>query len=92
MARKGYLPPLPPSDVESMARNAFDGNYRTRAASFWGENEVIRIEDTPMEKCDHEFIYSENGVQCKKCHFGLMGVNLEIRDKKLFSQGEPLGL
>ena len=88
----GILPPLPPSDMESIGKNTYDGNNQTRAASFWGENSIIRIEDKPMEKCNHEFEYSDNGVKCKKCNFGLIANTLEIRDKKLFFKGEPLGL
>ena len=85
------LAPLPRSDMEAMEYNTFDGNYKTRARSFWSENEIIRIDDTPMKKCKHEFEYTRDGVKCKKCNFGLIANTLEIRDKKLFYKGEPIG-
>lgn len=78
------LPPLPPSDQDSLEHNAF-------AREFWKENQITRIEDKPMNKCEHDFKYAPGGAECKKCHFGLTGP-LEVRLGKLFYKGEPIGL
>lgn len=91
MANKGTLPPMPPSDEDSIARNHYDGFYKRSARGFWGENEVIRIPVTKDEKCNHEFISKPNGAECQKCHFGLVG-KIEVRSGKLFYKGEQIGL
>lgn len=85
-----FLPPLPPSDDKSLQTNYWDGFYKQRARNFWGENQIEKIEDLHMEKCQHEFSYRNGGVECDKCHFGLSGPSLEIRSKKLFIRGEPV--
>lgn len=85
------LPPLPASDDDALAANKYDGFYKTTSRSFWGEAEVIKIEDKPMVKCDHEFIRNPEGAKCTKCHFGLIGP-IEVQHGKLFYKGEPLGL
>lgn len=72
------LPPLPGSDGDTLHSNR-------SARDFWKENEVIKIDEPTMKKCDHSFMQVVNGVQCKKCNFGLIGV-LEIREGKLFHQ------
>lgn len=71
-----------------MQGNYYDNFYKRQARSFWGENYIEQIEDTKLEKCDHEFTYKNSGVECEKCHFGLTGTNLEVRNKKLFVRGE----
>jgi hypothetical protein len=88
----GVLPPLPPSDRDALDKNKYDGYYKVKSRDFWGENEINRVEEEPMKKCDHEFIKSVDGVKCVKCHFGLIGSTLTIQDKKLFFKGEPIGL
>ncbi len=79
------LPPLPPSDGDSLYHN---GAYR----NFWQDAEIIRVDDTPMKKCNHEFEPTPTGVKCKKCHFGLLARDLEIKDGKLYLKGESIGL
>lgn len=76
------LPPLPPSDIGSLERDK-------GAREFWKNNQIIREEEKPFKKCDHEFKVVPNGVQCVKCHFGLMGP-LEVKDGKLYHKGEKL--
>lgn len=85
------LPPLPPSDRESLDRNKFDGYYEVRARDFWGENRLLHIEETENVICKHEFRLATGGVKCQKCHFGLIG-QIDVQDGKLFYQGEPIGL
>jgi hypothetical protein len=85
------LPPLPPSDSGSLARNHFDGYYKRSARDFWKDNRVETIPETPFKKCDHEFKMVVNGAQCVKCHFGLTGP-IEVRDGKLYHNGEKLPL
>ena len=77
------LPPLPPSDGDSLIRNR-------AARNFWGDAEIIRINDTPAPKCDHEFINTKGGVRCTKCNFGLLGGQLEAKDGQVFVQGKPI--
>jgi hypothetical protein len=84
------LPPLPPSDEQSLMNNRYDGNYRTRARSFWGDNEIIHINNTPTKACEHKFTGVPGGVKCSKCHFGLLGAGLEIRNGQVHIQGEPI--
>lgn len=86
-----YLPPLPGSDIASLDRNRRDPHYGITPREFWGENTVVREELKPFENCDHYFEYKKEGVLCKKCHMGYVGL-LEIRNGKLFHKGEALGL
>ena len=90
MANK-ILPPLPPSDNNSMQSNYFDGYYKRSARSFWDDNEVSHNEVKQDMKCDHKFIRKGSETVCEKCHFGLIG-SVEIRDGKLFHQNEPIGI
>ncbi len=83
MSNNRPLPPLPPSDMDSLRVNR-------GARNFWGEAEVISIPDRPAPKCEHEFINIEGGVRCKKCNFGLLGGQLEARDGRVFVQGKPI--
>lgn len=92
MPKAGILPPLPPSDQEALDKNKFDGFYQVKARDFWRDAEINRMDDTPMKKCTHEFKTATDGVECEKCHFGLVANNIEIRNKKLFYKGEPIGL
>ncbi len=86
------LPPLPPSDIESISKNVYDPLNKVRAGDFWKDAEIVPLNNKPMEKCNHEFKYTNDGVICTKCNFGLMGHDLEIRSGKLFAKGEPIGL
>lgn len=83
------LPPLPPSDTDSLSKNYFDKYYNRSARSFWGENEVIRIPDTPAKRCRHEFEMVTQGVKCRKCNFGLSGQGLSVnKDGGVLIQGK----
>ena len=83
------LPPLPPSDNESLTKNRFDGYYQVRSRDFWELNAVSSFAVIEPKKCDHEFCPHEGGAICTKCHFGLLG-QFEIYDRKLFYKGEPI--
>ena len=85
------LPPMPPSDDESLAKNRYDGFYKTTAREMWADAQIIRIEDKPYEKHEHNFAAAQGGAKCTKCHFGLLG-QFEIQNGKLFYKGEPIGL
>lgn len=85
------LPPLPGSDEKSIAWNQRDSFYDVRAREFWGENQIVRETIKDYEKCNHYFIHKGSEVECKKCHYGLLG-NFKIQDGKLFFKGEPLGI
>lgn len=86
------LPPMPGSDPQSLQTNKKDNFYGIGSREFWGENQIVSEEVKPFEKCDHNFMKTETETICQKCHMGLLGNNLEIRDGKLFYGGEPLGL
>lgn len=88
---RDVLPPMPPSDDEALAKNKYDSFYKLTSRDFWGENKVIKIEETPMTKCEHKFIPNEGGVLCTKCKMGLLG-QIEVQDGKLFYKGEQVGL
>jgi len=83
MADNRPLPPLPPSDGDSLQMNR-------AARNFWGEAEIIRIPDTPTKKCNHEFINNEGGIRCTKCNFGLLGGQLTAKNGVAYAQGEPI--
>ena len=85
------LPPLPPSDEESLNKNRYDGFYEVRAKDFWGKNEVVREVVYKDKKCGHNFIYTDNGAECTKCHIGFVG-KLEVRDGNLYHHGKKLPL
>lgn len=86
------LPPMPPSDQNSIQKNVYEGFYRVRARDFWGENEVNYCE--PMQNvqvCDHYFVPNSDGVKCRKCGTGFIG-HFDISNGKLFHKGEPVGI
>ena len=83
------LPPLPPSDEASLEKNHYDAYYRVNSRNFWKDAEINRIPDEPVKTCDHEFQRTRTGVECRKCHFGLIGA-LEVRDGHLFIRGEQV--
>jgi len=85
------LPPLPKSDPQSLQWNSKDNFYKVKSADYWGDNELNREEVLPHKKCEHNFKTAPGGVRCQKCHFGLTGKDLEIRDGKLFSKGKAIG-
>lgn len=73
------LPPLPPSDVESL-------KFNRGARDFWKLNEVVREPLQPDRKCSHEFKATPRGAECTKCHFGLIGP-IEVKEGHLFHKG-----
>jgi len=90
MAHKGILPPMPASDQDSLDKNRFDGFYKIGSRDFWGENEINRIPDSPMKKCQHEFINIKGEIRCSKCNFGLLGSGLVAIDGQVYAQGKPI--
>ncbi len=78
------LPPLPPSDENSLARNVFDSQFQTGARDFWGGNKIERISLDNPKKCEHYFTNTTDGIQCKKCKAGWIGKELQVRDGKLY--------
>ena len=84
------LPPLPPCDDESLANNVFDSQFRTGARDFWGDNKIEKISLSDPKKCEHFFIGTTDGVQCKKCRAGWVGKEMEARDGKLYVQNKMI--
>ena len=77
------LPPLPGSDVESIRKDSYDRFYKKRPSEVWmGFTEQKKISQTP--KCEHFFEETKEGVQCKMCHFGLIGKELKVRKGKVY--------
>jgi len=77
------LPPLPPSDGDSLQRNH-------SAHSFWKGAEIIRVNDTPIKRCKHNFISVSDGIRCTLCNFGLLGSQLTAKDGIAYAQGKPI--
>ena len=82
------LPPLPPCDEASLAKNVFDSSFRTTARDFWGDNKIEQITLNEPRKCEHYFSTTTDGVTCKKCHAGWVGKTLEVRDGQLYVQNQ----
>ncbi len=85
-----HLPPLPPSDADSLSRNYYDRFYQRSSRSFWGQNSIEYIKDEPMKTCDHYFQHIQIGIVCKSCGFGFNGHGLTLKDGKLFYGNEQL--
>jgi hypothetical protein len=77
------LPPLPGSDEETLRRNSYDSFYKKRPSDLW----VGKVNQTYLEEpkpCDHFFVRTQNGVECKKCHMGLIGNELKVTDGHIY--------
>ena len=85
------LPPLPPSDQKSLAHNGYNNFYGYKTREFWGKNQISHEKIEDFKECNHFFERKGPMVECKKCHFGLLGA-LEISNGKLFYKGEPIGI
>jgi len=85
------LPPLPASDEKAISTNSFNPYYKTRARSFWGDNEIVRERPKAFKKCNHYFVQKPNSAECKKCNFGLLGF-FEVQKGKLYHEGKVIGL
>ena len=84
------LPPLPPCDEESLAKNVFDSQFRTTARDFWGDNKLEQITLDKPKKCEHHFFPTTDGIQCKKCRIGWIGKELKARDGRLYFNNKLL--
>lgn len=84
------LPPLPPSDDKSLSDNRFDSFYEKTPKSFWEGNEIHHTVVEKPKKCEHYFEYTQDGVVCVKCHAGLIGKGLEIRDGVLYFNNKKI--
>ena len=82
MADEKKLPDLPGSTDEDLRRNPYHGFYKKKARDVWDQAVIQHPEVGEVKKCDHVFEYSKDGVECKKCHMGLIG-QLNIIDGKL---------
>lgn len=85
------LPPMPASDPQSLQWNKRDNYYDIKSRDFWGKARLVREELHDFPNCDHYFIHTKTGVECKKCHIGFIS-SFEISNGKLYSKGEPLGI
>ncbi len=83
------LPPLPGSDEESLKRDSYDHFYKKRPSDIWtGRIERKKIEESP--KCRHFFKETQEGVQCEKCHFGLLGKDLKVIKGHVYFEKQKL--
>jgi hypothetical protein len=85
------LPPLPSSNPDGAEWNKTDNYYDVKPREFWSKAKLIREELDDFRNCDHYFISKTPGVECKNCHVGFISF-FEIRNGKLYSKGEPLGI
>lgn len=51
---------------------------------WWKHQKTERITLNKQEPCSHDFFYTNEGVECRICHTGLLGKGLEIRNGKLY--------
>jgi hypothetical protein len=78
------LPPLPPSDAESIGKNTFNGFYKKGARDFWGDNALEEIELKGPIKCKHFFEQFGKEIRCNKCHIGWMSTEFRVEDGVLY--------
>lgn len=87
------LPPMPPSDPDSLQRNPFDRFYKYRAQEFWEHSEVTSNEVKDFVKCRHYLVKRNNDVECTLCHVGWQtGPTFTTQDGKLYNNGQELAL
>ncbi len=83
------LPPLPGSDEESLRRNSYDSFYKKRPSDVW-QGKTERIEEKDPIKCEHYFVETAEGVQCRKCHMGLLGKTLTVKEGHVYFRNQML--
>lgn len=83
------LPDLPGSTEADLKQNSFHPFFKKTTRQIWEEASIEnkKIEEQPP--CDHYFEYVTGGVECKKCHMGLMG-HIDLKGGKLFYKGQQL--
>lgn len=69
----GKLPDLPGSTEEDFRRNEFHPFFKKTTRDIWQDAEINHTQMREVPKCEHYFEYSKEGIECKKCHFGLIG-------------------
>jgi hypothetical protein len=86
------LPDLPPSDEQSLQKNAYQGFYKIGAREFWGENE-INYQTVEDKKCQHYFMREGLEVRCKVCYIGWDApYEVNTKDGKLYFKDQLVGL
>lgn len=83
------LPPLLGSDDESLRRDSYDHFYKKRPSDLW-MGKVERSEEKDPSKCDHYFEETQEGVKCKKCHMGLIGKELKVKEGHVYFGDQKL--
>lgn len=83
------LPPLLPSDEQSLREDRFDTFYKKRPSDIW-LGQIERTERKESPKCEHEFKETKDGVECRKCSMGLLGPDLTIKNGQLYVQGKKV--
>lgn len=89
MNNQSELPPLMGSDGQTLKEDRYDSFYKKRPSEVW-TGKVERIEMKTPPKCDHFFIYQDRGVRCEKCHIGLTGENLTIREGRVYYKDQKI--
>lgn len=91
MEDKGLLPPLPPSDPESLARGHFDNFYLRSSREFWKGANIEYIKDETPIRCEHYFVLEKGEVRCKKCSIGfIMNIGLQVQEGQLFYKDKKI--
>lgn len=83
------LPPLLGSDEETLRRDSYDHFYKKRPSDVW-TGKIERIEEKDPLKCEHVFRETPDGVECNKCHMGLLGKELKVKDGHVYFGNQKL--
>lgn len=84
------LPPLPPSDEDSLTKNKKDSFYEKKSGDFWNKAFIEHTTIGKKNKCEHDFEETVTGVRCKKCYMGLEGKELKVTKGHVFFGNQRL--
>ncbi len=89
MEDRSRLPSLPGSDVNNLRKDTYDHFYKKRPSEIW-QGKIDRTEVKEPNQCEHFFEKNDTGVECKKCHMGLIGEELTVIDGHVYFQKQKL--
>ncbi len=84
------FPPLPRSDTEAMARNSYDAQFQKGSKDFWRGNYLEKLEFKDAPSCEHFFIQTSVGAECKKCKIGWVGKTFSVKNGKLYFKNQEI--
>lgn len=84
------FPPLPRSDADSIAKNSYDSQFQKGSRDFWRGNYTEQLTSEKNSPCEHLFIKTSTGVDCKKCHIGWIGREFTVKKGKLYIENQEV--